>query len=818
MILKTKPKDELSDVIQWHHLIFPEIVLQKDGSLLSVIKYRGHDLDSSSRSELINKMSQINNIIKRFDSGWVINFEAQRYKSEPYPERKFPAIVHQIIDDERRKQFNSGMYFESEYFLTLNYLPPPDFSKKISDIFLTRQCDFPQNAQIYAKHIENFKQQVDSFYELLKMNFGEIKKLANGELLTYLHSCISEKPYIKIANPRICGQIPLYIDYILTDTPFIAGYESMLGNKHVKVIGIKSFPADSKPGYLDVLNRLSIEYRWCSRFICMDKTEALNELETYRKKFFGARTSLSTYINQIFSDGISSSNALENNEATQKFEDVDQNINIITDDTASQGYLTLTIVLLDEDKELLEEKAKLVTKTIDALGFVTYDETINSLEAWLGSIPGHPAYNVRKPLYNTYHLTHLLPLSAVWAGDISNKHLNGYPLIYSETDGSTPFRLNLHYGDVGHTMLLGPTGAGKSTHLGLIASQFMSYKNAQVYIFDKDASSRILTLGVEGDFYDIASEEDTLSFQPLARIDKESELIWAHEWIVSILEEEGIDGGKATAETKNEVKRALKVLASSPVEQRTITGLYINLQSRILKEALTQFTINGIYGKILDAATDNLSYGKWQVFEMGKLMEMKGVCQHVLSYLFHRIEVDRLDGSPTLIILDECWLMLQNKQFSQQMAIWLRTLRKKNASVVFATQSIADVQSSNIFPVILESCYSKIFLPNSNATEEKNKKIYDAFGLNDKEIRIISEAASKKEYYFKNPNGSRKYDLRLGPKTLFWVASSSTEDQNLAKKIIKVKGKNHFAYWMYASKGLTDYANEYKEYASKLYK
>lgn len=813
MILKTKPRDELSDVIQWHHLISPEIVLQKDGSLLSVIKYRGQDLDSSSRNELINKMSHINNIIKRFGSGWTINFEAQRYKSEPYPERKFPAIVHQIIDDERRKQFNSGIYFESEYFLTLNYLPPPDFNNKIADIFLTKQ-DVKENKLIYAKHIENFKQQVDAFYELFKMNFSEIKKLADGELLTYLHSCISEKPEIKIANPRIYGQVPLYIDYILTDSPFIAGYESMLGNKHLKVIGIKSFPAITSPGYLDALNRLNIEYRWCSRFICMDKTEAIKELESYRKKFFSARTSIADYIRQFMSDGLGD-DSLENNESTQKYEDVDENINIITDDTASEGYLTLAIVLLDEDKEHLEEKAKLATKTIAALGFITYDETINSLEAWLGSIPGHPAYNVRKPLYNSYGLTHLLPLSAVWAGDRFNKHLNSYPLIYSETDGSTPFRLNLHYGDVGHTMLIGPTGAGKSTHLGLIASQFMSYKNAQVYIFDKDASSRILTLGVEGDFYDIASEEDTLSFQPLARIDKESELIWAHEWIISILEEEGIDGGKATSETKNEVKRALKVLASSPVEQRTITGLFINLQSRILKEALIQFTINGNYGRILDAATDNLSYGKWQVFEMGKLMEMKGVCQHVLSYLFHRIEIDRLDGSPTLIILDECWLMLQNKQFSQQMAMWLRTLRKKNASVVFATQSIADVQSSNIFPVILESCYSKIFLPNPNATEEKNKNIYYAFGLNDKEIRIIAEAVSKKEYYFKNPNGSRKYDLRLGPKTLFWVASSSTEDQNLAKKILKVKGKKHFAYWMYASKGLTAYANEYKEYASK---
>src|SRR3546814_6123138 len=88
----------------------------------------------------------------------------------------------------------------------------------------------------------------------------------------------------------------------------------------------------------------------------------------------------------------------------------------------------------------------------------------------------------------------------------------------------------------------------------------------------------------------------------------------------------------------------------------------------------------------------------------------------VLSYLFHRIE-GRLDGSPTLIIIDEGWLVLDSPLFAAQLREWLKTLRKKNASVVFATQSLADIETSAIAPAIIESCPTRIFLPNDRALE-----------------------------------------------------------------------------------------------------
>lgn len=800
-------KNELSDIIMWHHLLEPALVLLKDGSMMSVFKYRGSDLDSSTPNELVQIMQQVNNIIKGLDSGWVTYIEAQRKKSRQYPIRNFPDPVSQAIEDERRESMNSGCYYESEYFISLIFLPPRDSRKKISDIFFTKSNKMRTSIKdIFIKHKEQFYTQINSVFNLLADILPSLEVLKDGELLTYLHSCVSEYTDVQIASPQIYNHVPLYIDYILTDTPFLGGTEPKLGKKFVKVISIKAFTPHTIPCYLDRLNRLDMEYRWCNRMIHIDKQDAISELETQRKMFFAGRYSLASYIREIATGGQDS--GLENTSSELKHQEAIQNIEVVSLDAASEVYFTMNVVLWDENPEELDEKAKVVIKTIQGLGFSVYDETINSLDAWVGSLPGHVAYNPRRPLYYSMGLTHLLPLSSVWAGPQYNNHLGSYPLMYTETSGSTPFRLDLHFGDVGHTLIVGPTGAGKSTHLGMLAAQWRSYDNAQVYFFDKDASSRILTLGVGGDFYDIGNENEALSFQPLARIDRESELIWAQEWLITILETSGFENGKVSPDTKSTLRKALKTLAEAPKNQRTLSVLSMLIQDQKIKSALKDYTVDGTYGKILDSNHDNLSYGKWQVFEMGKIMEMKGVCAHVLSYLFHRLETDRLDGSPTLFILDECWRFLQDEQFSKQIAMWLRTFRKKNACVVFATQSMADIVKSPILPTIQENCYTKIFLPNPNATDERNSKIYESFGLNSTEISIIAKATPKREYYFKNPVGSRLYNLNLGKVALAWVGSSRKEDQSLADEILNRRGKD-FPYWWYQSKGLRNEALQY---------
>ncbi len=398
-------------------------------------------------------------------------------------------------------------------------------------------------------------------------------------------------------------------------------------------------------------------------------------------------------------------------------------------------------------------------------------ESANAVEAWLGSLPGHVYANVRQPPVHTLNLAHLMPLSAVWAGPERNGHLDGPPLLYAQTSGATPFRLSTHVGDVGHLLIVGPTGAGKSVLLALLALQFRRYAGSQIYLFDKGNSARTATLAMGGDHHALGG--GALAFQPLRRIDDSVERAWATEWVAALLAHEKVS---VTPEVKDAVWSALTSLATAPVEERTLTGLSVLLQSNALKAALMPYTLEGPFGHLLDAAEDGLALSDVQCFETEDLMHQASVVLPVLTYLFHRLE-ERFTGRPTLLILDEAWVFLDNPLFAARIREWLKVLRKKNVSVVFATQSLADIAESSIAPAIIESCPQRIFLPNDRAVEPQGRAAYERFGLNDRQIELIARATPKRDYYLQSRRGNRLFELGLGPIALALCGAASPDDQ-----------------------------------------
>src|SRR5208282_1746567 len=232
-----------------------------------------------------------------------------------------------------------------------------------------------------------------------------------------------------------------------------------------------------------------------------------------------------------------------------------------------------------------------------------------------------------------------------------------------------------------------------------------------------------------------------------------AERSWAAEWIGTLLAHEKV---VVTPEVKEALWSALGNLASAPVEERTLTGLGVLLQSNALKAALMPYTLDGPFGRLLDAAEDSLAIADVQCFETETLMHEAGIVLPVLTYLFHRLEA-RFDGRPTLLILDEAWVFLDNPLFAARIREWLKVLRKKNVAVVFATQSLADIAGSTIAPAIIESCPQRIFLPNDRAVEPQARAIYEHFGLNDRQIELIARATPKRHYYLQSRRGNRLF-------------------------------------------------------------
>lgn len=223
---------------------------------------------------------------------------------------------------------------------------------------------------------------------------------------------------------------------------------------------------------------------------------------------------------------------------------------------------------------------------------------------------------------------------------------------------------------------------------------------------------------------------------------------------------------------RNAIHTAMQTLAANPPHLRSLTSFYHVVQDREIKEAIQHYSVQGAMGRLLDADADNLNLSRFMVFEIEDLMNLgdKNLVP-VLTYLFRRIE-KALDGSPTILVLDDAWIMLGHPVFRAKIREWLKVIRKANCAVILATQSLSDARNSGILDVLAESCPTKIFLPNSAAEDAGQKELYTGMGLNDKQLVILKSGIPKQDYYMVSPQGRRKVQLALKGKALAFVGAS----------------------------------------------
>jgi type IV secretion system protein VirB4 len=782
--------DRLADHLPWAVLVAPGIILNKDGSFQRTFAYRGPDLESSTEAELVAISARINNVMRRFGSGWALFFHAERVEALGYPGSEFPDAASALVDREREASFDGERkHYESHYHLTMVWLPPADTQAGAERALIEK--NEPCRGRDWREALAAFATDTDRAFDLLSGLMPEVRGLDDAETLTFLHSAVSNR-----RHPVTVPATPVYLDAILADTPLTGGLEPVLGDQHLRTLTVLGFPSVTSPGILDALNHQDLSYRWSTRFIPLDKVDATKALTRLRRQWFNKRKSVNALLREVL---YNQPTQLLDSDADNKVADADLALQALGADYVSFGYLTTTITVKGESGAAADEKIRLVERVVNGLGFTTKREHVNAVEAWLSGLPGQVYANVRQPLVHTLNLAHLMPLSSVWAGPERNQHLGGPPLLIAETTGSTPFRLSTHIGDVGHMLVIGPTGAGKSVLLSLIAMQFRRYGRARVYIFDKGWSARAAVLAMGGAHHSLtASEASSLTFQPLRRIHEAGQRSWAAEWLIGLLSHEKV---AVTPEVKDMLWSGLLSLASAPEQERTLTGLSLLLQSNALKSALLPYTLEGPFGQLLDASDDTLSLSDVHCFEMEELMGNETAIVPVLTYLFQRLE-EQFDGSPTLLILDEAWVFLDHPLFAARIREWLKVLRKKNVAVLFATQSLADVAQSSIAPAIIESCPQRIFLPNERAVEPQSREAYARFGLNERQIELIARTTPKRDYYLQSRRGNRLFDLTLGPIGYAFCASSDPASQQLIDAILAQGGGPGFAAQFLEARGL----------------
>ena len=794
----------VADLLNYAAVVDDGVIVGKNGSFMAAWIYQGDDIASSTDEQRELVSMRLNQAMARLGNGWMIHVDAVRRHATGYASAdrsSFPDAVTAAIDEERRRLFQSlGAMYEGYFVLTLTYYPPLLAQKKFTEMMFDDDQEVEGRAERTLSSIEHFKREVASFESRLSTTLRmtrlrghssvteEGAKVTHDDFLRWLNFCVTGNDH-----PIMLPSNPIYLDAIIGGQELWSGVVPKIGRKFVQVVAIEGFPLESYPGMLGALAELSCEYRWSNRFIFMDPHQAVKDLEKFRKKW---RQKVRGFFDQFFN----TNSGAVNQDALMMVNDAEAAMAEVNSGLVAQGYYTSVVVLMHEDRGQLEANVRQVEKAINARGFVARVETINTMDAFMGSLPGHGVENVRRPLINTLNLADLLPSSTIWTGQ-ADAPCPMYPpqapaLMQCMTQGATPFRLNLHVNDLGHTFIFGPTGAGKSTHLAILAAQLRRYQGMSLYCFDKGMSMYPLVKACGGQHFEVAGDDEKLAFCPLQFLETKSDRAWAMEWVDGML---ALNGLSTTPAQRNEIGNAIINLHASG--GRTLSELVLTIQDEQIREALKPYTTDGAMGYLLDASEDGLSLSDFTVFEIEDLLNLgdKYVLP-VLLYLFRRIERS-LKGQPAAIILDEAWLMLGHPVFRAKIREWLKVLRKANCLVLMATQSLSDAANSGILDVIVESTATKIFLPNSFARDEDASALYRRMGLNKRQIEILATAVQKRHYYYVSDKGRRLYDLALGPLALAFVGNSDKESIAAIKTLEARYGDGWVDEWL-LSKGL----------------
>jgi type IV secretion system protein TrbE len=795
----------VADLLNWAALFEDGIVQNKDGSFLAGWYFQGPDLQSSTDGERDWLTGRVNAALSRLGAGWATWTEAIRTPAAAYPPpdlSHFPDPVSRLVDAERRRQFTrEGVHFENRYVLVAQYTPPLRRKSKVADLIYDddvaeRRSPADRILQAFQKAIGDFEDAIGDAVRLERMRSYIVtdrhgREHLRDELVNYLHFALTGEP-IELNIPPAGA----YLDAVLGGRELWAGDTPKLGDRFIACVAIEGFPMESWPQILDAIDHLAIPYRWSSRMIYLDQHEMLAELRKFRRKW---KQQVRGFMSQLFKTQSGSINE----DALLMTSEAEAAIAKTSSGLFGAGYYTPVIVLMGPDRAELLENARLVLREVMREGFTARVETINTMEAWLGSLPGHPVPNVRRPLIHTDNLADMLPLASVWTGKDTCPcpyyPKGAPPLAHAATTGGTPFRLNLHQGDVGHTLVFGPTGAGKTTLLCTISMQALRYERMRIWSFDYKRGMLATSKACGGQHYDIAGEHGGPSFCPLSVLETEADLAWAEDWIATCFElqtKRSPQPGERDA-----IHRAMTLLRQEDSE-RTPTHFVSQVQDEGIRAALRYYTLEGALGGMLDAEQDSVRFGRFMVFEMEDLLALKEqAAVPVLLYLFRRFERS-LDGTPSLLMLDEAWTMLGKSAFREKIHGWLRLLRSKNCAVVMATQSLSDAVRSGIMDVLIEACPTKIFLPNEEAAVTGTAEnpgphdFYRALGLNDTQIEIIRSATKKKHYYLVSPEGRRLFDLGLGPVTLAFAGATSPDDISRIRQLERVHGGQWAFAWL----------------------
>lgn len=577
---------------------------------------------------------------------------------------------------------------------------------------------------------------------------------------------------------RIAGkpQSTQFLDYQVVNSNIEAERAHLrVGDHFVRVLTMKEAITETRPLVLDALLKIPANFYVVTEWTPLPADKARKEVNKRRRHFNMSKTG---FVSQIGNDATKTNpqDVLVDESKQADIENLGDCLRVLGDGQ-SLGDFSLTIVLYGRAKLELDQLVGEFTSVFTNADGNLFAETYNQLNAYFATVPGNYAMNLRKLYLLNTNYADLSFLFTILPGEKTNAHLGTEYLAALETDNATPYFLNLHNGEVAHTLILGMTGSGKSYFCNFILQNVQKYAPL-TFIFDIGSSFQSLTTIFGGSYLNVGQESRDFTINPFSLPPTKENLQFLFSFFRVLIES---NAQRYRLDFKEERKLWDAIERTYMLEpgQRTISN-FANIIGE-LKERLHRWTVAGQYGFLFDNAEDTLSFSRFQTFNFYGWSDAPEVLEPLLFYVLHRASNEITDpqrlATFKMFLLDEAWLFIKSDTILNYIVQAHKTWRKHNAAMILATQSIKELEESGMLQIVSESCPTKIFLANP----EMDREIYrEAFHLNDTELDLIAGLVPPGQMLIRKAQSSKKVQLNVDSVS-HWMATNNVRD-NLKKR------------------------------------
>ncbi|OBV10475.1 VirB4 family type IV secretion/conjugal transfer ATPase [Erythrobacter dokdonensis] len=739
---------KVGDRLPYARLIDENTVLLRDGSVMSAIQVPGL-LFETEDSDALNAHAATREVMLRstLDARFVMYHHVIRRRVEVELDAEFPDPLSRHIDARWKQRLAGGSLFINDQFVTLIRRPArgkTGLPERLSKLFSRAGAD---ELEADPKDIRSLKAAITGLVASLQ-NYGAAvlgdyqapgSSGTNSEMLELLSALYNGemRPVRRPSEDTDIGQmLPYRRASFGLDAMELRGSAAP---DFAAILGLKDYPEATSPGLLDNLLRLPFE-------MVVSESYAPNERTTAKERIDLA---------------LRRSRSVDEEAAAERGEMLAAR-DALGNGAVGFGDHHLTVLVRESTLPRLDDAMAACAAALADTGAIAVREDTNLEPAFWAQFPGNEEYIVRRALISSANMAGFGSFHGFALGQASGNHW-GDAVTLLETTSATPFFFNFHHGDLGNFSVIGPSGSGKTVVMNFLAAQAQKFKPRTI-LFDKDRGAELFIRGIGGRYDRIAPGQPT-GFNPLSLPDTPANRAFLRDWLAVLLKAEGpeefstisaaVDATYANDPALRRLRHFKELLAGT---RRPEPG--------DLADRLAAWIGEGEHAWLFDNARDRLDLEtRVMGFDMTALLENPRLRTPTMMYLFHRID-ERLDGQPTMILIDEGWKALDDEVFAARIRDWLKTLRKRNALVGFATQSARDALDSRISTALVEQTATMVFMPNSRARPED---YCDGFGLTDHEFALIrSLPAHSRCFLVRQPDASVvvRLDLSGAPEVL----------------------------------------------------